>query len=55
MPHGLGHLLGMNTHDCGGYPAGVERPTEPGPCWLRLGRRLQKVLPLAICMILAPT
>jgi Xaa-Pro dipeptidase len=40
MPHGLGHLLGMNVHDCGGFPTGTARPTDPGPCWLRLGREL---------------
>lgn len=41
MPHGLGHLLGMDTHDVGGYPAGTSRPKEPGPCWLRTARTLE--------------
>eukprot|EP01102_Stenamoeba_stenopodia_P003164 TRINITY_DN130_c0_g1_i1.p1 TRINITY_DN130_c0_g1~~TRINITY_DN130_c0_g1_i1.p1 ORF type:complete len:485 (+),score=102.13 TRINITY_DN130_c0_g1_i1:143-1456(+) len=41
MPHGLGHLLGYDTHDVGGYPEGVERSKEPGLCWLRCGRYLE--------------
>ena len=40
MPHGLGHLLGIDTHDVGGYPAGIERPTKPGLKSLRCGRQL---------------
>ena len=32
MPHGLGHLIGLDTHDVGGIPFGMEqaRPTELG-------------------------
>ncbi|GAU96197.1 hypothetical protein RvY_07679 [Ramazzottius varieornatus] len=41
MPHGLGHLLGIDTHDCGGYPAGVVRSERPGLKSLRMGRVLQ--------------
>jgi Xaa-Pro dipeptidase len=39
--HGLGHLLGLNVHDVGGYPAGVERSKIPGPAWLRTARKLE--------------
>jgi Xaa-Pro dipeptidase len=43
MPHGLGHLLGLDTHDVGGYPArsGVTRPTDPGIRRLRTARTLE--------------
>ncbi|KAJ3417489.1 hypothetical protein HDV05_003353 [Chytridiales sp. JEL 0842] len=40
FPHGLGHLLGIDVHDCGGYPSGVERIPEPGIRYLRMRRDL---------------
>ncbi|KAI9325471.1 peptidase M24, structural domain-containing protein [Zopfochytrium polystomum] len=41
FPHGLGHLLGIDVHDCGGYPKGVERIQEPGIRYLRMRRELK--------------
>ena len=39
MPHGLGHLLGIDTHDVGGYGIGLPpRSMRPGIKVLRLGR-----------------
>ncbi|XP_011093685.1 xaa-Pro dipeptidase [Sesamum indicum] len=40
MPHGLGHLLGIDTHDPGGYLKGAERPKEAGLKSLRTSREL---------------
>ena len=40
FPHGLGHLLGMDTHDVGGRP-NYEDP-DPYLQYLRLRRKLQK-------------
>lgn len=40
MPHGLGHLLGIDTHDVGGYPNGTPRIEEPGIRSLRMNRPL---------------
>lgn len=43
MPHGLGHLLGIDTHDVGGYGNGLPpRSTKPGLKSLRLGRELEE-------------
>lgn len=42
MPHGLGHFLGLDTHDPGGYVKGLERPKEPGLRSLRTVRVLQE-------------
>ena len=35
FPHGLGHMLGLATHDCGGYLAGREPEDRFGLSYLR--------------------
>ena len=57
MPHGLGHLLGCDTHDPGGYPAGTERIQQPGICKLRMNRPLLAGMVLTVepgCYFVAP-
>ena len=41
MPHGLGHLMGLDVHDVGGYPEGTKRIDEPGVSKLRTTRTLE--------------
>ena len=48
FPHGLGHFLGLDTHDVGGYPKGVERIERPGIKYLRMRRTLQPGMVLTI-------
>ena len=48
MPHGLGHFLGLDTHDVGGYLAGMERPSEPGIKKLRCGHVLKRNMVLTV-------
>lgn len=51
MPHGLGHLLGIDTHDVGGYLKGYpERRVEPGLRSLRTARILEK----GMCITIEP-
>ncbi|KAI7832909.1 peptidase M24, structural domain-containing protein [Kickxella alabastrina] len=40
MPHGIGHLIGIDTHDVGGYPRGTERINAPGLRYLRARREM---------------
>ncbi len=47
-PHGLGHFLGLDTHDVGGYPKGVERIDRPGLKYLRVRRTLEPNMVLTI-------
>jgi len=48
LPHGLGHMMGLDVHDMEnlgenfvGYDQEIERSTQFGLAFLRLGRRLQ--------------
>lgn len=49
MPHGLGHLLGIDTHEVGGYLKGMpERATQPGLKNLRTSRNMEKNLVITV-------
>jgi Xaa-Pro dipeptidase len=49
MPHGLGHLLGLDTHDVGGYGPGLPpRPTRAGADRLRTARLLEPGLVITV-------
>ncbi|XXG48222.1 hypothetical protein AAC387_Pa02g2732 [Persea americana] len=48
MPHGLGHFLGIDTHDPGGYTKEMERPKEPGLRALRTIRELQEGMVITV-------
>ncbi|MBK5260501.1 MAG: Xaa-Pro dipeptidase [Thermoanaerobaculia bacterium] len=44
LPHGLGHYLGLQVHDVGGFQADAEGATIPKPeghPWLRLTRKIE--------------
>jgi len=48
-PHGLGHLIGLDTHDCGGYlPHTPPRSSVPGLSKLRTARVLKAGMALTV-------
>lgn len=49
MPHGLGHFIGIDTHDVGGYlPGHPDRSSEPGLKSLRTARVLKAGMTLTV-------
>jgi Xaa-Pro dipeptidase len=49
MPHGLGHLLGLDVHDAGGYTKGTPpRIMKAGLKNLRTGRILEKGIAITV-------
>jgi len=53
MPHGLGHLIGLDTHDVGGYlPGNPPRSEKPGLSKLRTARKIEAGMVLTVCTLL---
>lgn len=50
FPHGLGHFMGLDVHDPGGYPKGVDRINRPGIQYLRARRTLEP----GMCITIEP-
>jgi Xaa-Pro dipeptidase len=48
FPHGLGHFLGHDTHDVGGYICGHARSSEPGLKSLRTRRVLEEGMVITV-------
>ena len=49
MPHGLGHFIGLDTHDVGGYLDGrPDRPQRPGLNKLRTARIVEEGMMLTV-------
>ncbi|KAK6028563.1 aminopeptidase P domain protein, partial [Ostertagia ostertagi] len=49
MPHGLGHLIGLDVHDCGGYLGdALPRSDLPGLKSLRTTRTLKEIMVITI-------
>ncbi|CRL02622.1 CLUMA_CG015786, isoform A [Clunio marinus] len=58
QPHGLGHLIGLDVHDVGGYlPHCPDRPAKVGPNRLRFARVLKENMYVTIepgCYFIKP-
>ena len=58
MPHGLGHFIGIDTHDVGGYSPGTPaRSKRPGERKLRTARQLEEGMVITVepgCYFIEP-
>ena len=58
MPHGMGHFLGIDTHDVGGYANGTpRRSTRPGLRKLRTARIIEEGMVMTVepgCYFIEP-
>lgn len=50
MPHGLGHFMGMDTHDVGGFTPSSPPSDLPGLRYLRTTRTLEE----GMCITVEP-
>ena len=48
QPHGLGHMLGLNTHDVGGYNKDIVKSKDKRIKYLRTRRTLEKGMVLTV-------
>lgn len=48
FPHGLGHLIGLDVHDVGGYPPGMQRLSEGSLRYLRTRRIIQDGMAITV-------
>ncbi|TNJ28816.1 Xaa-Pro dipeptidase [Giardia muris] len=48
MPHGIGHLIGLDDHDVGGYNPGEQRPDGPLFKYLRTNKVLAPMMAVTI-------
>lgn len=50
MPHGLGHFMGLDVHDCGGYPPalGLKKSEKRGYKNLRTGRVMEEGMVITV-------
>ena len=55
MPHGLGHFVGLDTHDVGGYAAGAPaRPDDDGTTYGIVKLRTARVLAPGMVLTVEP-
>lgn len=52
QPHGLGHLIGLDVHDCGGYLKHC--PSRPAPGGNDCKLRFRRILQAGMCVTIEP-
>ena len=52
QPHGLGHLIGLDVHDVGGYLEGITPERDPAPGLKNL--RTARIMEAGMCITIEP-